>query len=258
MGGKIKHGHTTSGETLYVVITNDQGDWWNGTTFESFVGANWATYAVTMNEWGSSAIYRVGVPDLPAGQYDYFIRRRAGASPAQGDPNIGQGSLAWTGTAVLDLAELYGLLADIQAAVDTEVADIKGVTDKIATAIEIDGSVYRFTANALEQAPSIGGSPPTAAAIADAVWDEAAADHVAAGSFGQLLKPDGIAEAVMDATVDGAVDVRAALRVMRAFSAGRMVRTVADPPTYAMYNAAGDTVIATIEFAPDGSERMPV
>lgn len=31
-----------------------------------------------------------------------------------------------------------------------------------------------------------GGTPPTAAAIADAVWDEAQADHVTAGSFGEV------------------------------------------------------------------------
>ncbi len=34
---------------------------------------------------------------------------------------------------------------------------IKAVTDKLDTAVEIDGAEYRFTANALEQAPSGGG-----------------------------------------------------------------------------------------------------
>jgi len=40
---------------------------------------------------------------------------------------------------------------------DTEVAAIKAVTDNLATAIELDGAVYRFTTNALEQAPTGGG-----------------------------------------------------------------------------------------------------
>lgn len=44
--------------------------------------------------------------------------------------------------------------------VDTEVAAIKAVTDKLDTALELDGAVYRYTTNALEQAPS-GGSAPT-------------------------------------------------------------------------------------------------
>jgi hypothetical protein len=36
-------------------------------------------------------------------------------------------------------------------------AAVKVVTDKLATGIELDGAVYRFTANALEQAPAGGG-----------------------------------------------------------------------------------------------------
>jgi hypothetical protein len=45
-------------------------------------------------------------------------------------------------------------LATLTTYVDTEVASIKTVTDHLATAMELDGSVYRFTTNALEQGPS--------------------------------------------------------------------------------------------------------
>jgi len=45
--------------------------------------------------------------------------------------------------------------------VDTEVAAIKAVTDKLDTALELDGSVYRYTTNALEQAPAGGGGGTT-------------------------------------------------------------------------------------------------
>jgi hypothetical protein len=48
-------------------------------------------------------------------------------------------------------------LATVAGYIDTEVAAIKAVTDNLATAIELDGSVYRFTTNALEQAPTGGG-----------------------------------------------------------------------------------------------------
>ena len=44
--------------------------------------------------------------------------------------------------------------------IDTEVAAIKAVTDKLDTAVELDGAVYRLTENALEQAPT-GGTAPT-------------------------------------------------------------------------------------------------
>jgi hypothetical protein len=73
--------------------------------------------------------------------------------------------------------------------IDTEVGAIKAVTDKLDTALELDGAVYRYTTNALEQAPT-GGSAPTAAAIADAVWDEAATGHTDAGKAGEQLWTD--------------------------------------------------------------------
>jgi hypothetical protein len=44
---------------------------------------------------------------------------------------------------------------------DTEIAAILAVTNKLDTAMELDGSVYRFTVNALEQAPSGGGGGST-------------------------------------------------------------------------------------------------
>lgn len=58
-------------------------------------------------------------------------------------------------------------VAAILAAVDTEVAAIKAKTDN------------------LPAAPAATGDIPTAAVIADAVWDEARAGHAAAGSFGE-------------------------------------------------------------------------
>jgi len=147
--------------------------------------------------------------------------------------------------------------ADVNAQVDTALADIHldhlfaanydpAAKPGVATAllnelIESDAGVSRFTANALEQAPSVGGggdateakqdtiiatlgdiqgatfntstdsleairdrgdaawttgaggSAPTAAEIADAVWDETLADHLAAGSTGNALNAAGSA-----------------------------------------------------------------
>jgi hypothetical protein len=55
---------------------------------------------------------------------------------------------------------------------DTEIAAIKAKTDN------------------LPAAPAATGDIPTAAAIADAVWDEATTGHVTAGTFGEQLKTD--------------------------------------------------------------------
>lgn len=77
--------------------------------------------------------------------------------------------------------------------VDTEVAAIKTVTDKVDTALVLDGAVYQFTANALELAPT-GGSAPTAADIADAVWEEDLTDHSSTvGSVAEALGAAGSA-----------------------------------------------------------------
>jgi len=95
--------------------------------------------------------------------------------------------------------------AEVNAEVDTALAEIHldhllaatydpaskpGAADALLNElVESDGGVSRFTANALEEAPT-GGSAPTAGEIADAVWDEAAGDHVGAGTFGQQCGTD--------------------------------------------------------------------
>jgi hypothetical protein len=52
--------------------------------------------------------------------------------------------------------------------IDTEITAIKDVIDKLNTALELDGAVYRFTLNALELAPT-GGSAPTVAQIREEI-----------------------------------------------------------------------------------------
>lgn len=91
--------------------------------------------------------------------------------------------------------------ADVNAEVDTALTDIHldhllaadyDPASKPGTAtallnelVENDSGVSRFTANALEQAPS--GTGASAASIADAVWDEALSGHTGAGSAGEAL-----------------------------------------------------------------------
>lgn len=48
-------------------------------------------------------------------------------------------------------------LAIVSGYLDTEVAAIKSVTDKLDTTMVLDGAVYQFTANALELGPAGGG-----------------------------------------------------------------------------------------------------
>lgn len=90
-------------------------------------------------------------------------------------------------------------VAEIQAGLATaaslslvavNVNDIEAVTVKLDTTLQVAAGSpgdYEFSADALRRAPAGGSGGATAAAIADAVWDEARSDHVAAGSFGEAL-----------------------------------------------------------------------
>lgn len=69
---------------------------------------------------------------------------------------------------------------------DTEVAAIKAKTDN------------------LPAAPAATGDIPTAATIADAVWDEATTGHVTAGTFGEQLKTD-VDAILADTGTDGVI-----------------------------------------------------
>ena len=167
-----------------------------------------------------------------------------------------RGDAAWI-TAPNDLSA-----AQVNAEVDTALADIHldhllaadyDPASKPGTAtallnelVENDGGVSRFTANALEEAPT-GGSAPTVGEIADAVWDEAIADHAGAGSTGAALAaataPSAatVADAVWDeATADhtGAGSTGAAI----AASAG--AGTGSETFTYTLTSTVGGTPVA--------------
>ncbi len=94
-------------------------------------------------------------------------------------------------------------LATVAGYVDTEVAAIKAKTDN------------------LPASPAATGDIPSAATIADAVWDEARSGHVGAGSFGEGVVVNNIAAGAItaaavatgaidaDAIADGAIDAGA-------------------------------------------------
>jgi hypothetical protein len=90
------------------------------------------------------------------------------------------------------VAANYATAANL-ATVDTVVDGIKVTTDKVDDTLEDDAGTFRFTANALEEGPG-GGSAPTVSEIADAVWEEAIADHSGtAGSTAEALNAAGSA-----------------------------------------------------------------
>lgn len=76
-----------------------------------------------------------------------------------GDLATAHGAGSWTTADVSGLATSAALAtaAADAAAAKTAAQAAKAVTDKLDTAVEADAAVYRFTANALEQAPAGGG-----------------------------------------------------------------------------------------------------
>jgi hypothetical protein len=96
-------------------------------------------------------------------------------------------SAAQVNTEVDNAIVTYGLDHLVAAAVvGADVTDnsiIAKLASKSATA---DWDSYVNTTDALEAIADSGGGGPTAAQIADAVWDELQADHVTAATFGVL------------------------------------------------------------------------
>lgn len=129
------------------------------------------------------------------------------------------------------------------ATVDGIVAAMAAIIDNLATALEVDGAVYRFTANALEQSPS-GSTPPSAASIADAVWDEAQGGHVSAGTFGSYL--DAAVSGVGGATGSGADSTTITLTVSSV--------ALADASVWISSNASGTAVVAGTLTTDDSGE----
>lgn len=117
-----------------------------------------------------------------------------------------RGDSAWTTADVSGLATSSAL-----ATVDSVVDAIKTTTDKLDDTLEDNSGTYRFTDDALAEAPT-GGSAPTAGEIADAVWDEDLSGHTTDGSAGDTLgsvatgtppTAAAIADAVLDEALSG-------------------------------------------------------
>lgn len=86
--------------TLYARVKNSAGLWWNGSSFEAYVSANYANYVITMTEEGNSGEYVANFPSgiTSSGSYPYRVHRTL-TTPAEGDPVVNTGTVDWTGSA---------------------------------------------------------------------------------------------------------------------------------------------------------------
>lgn len=130
------------------------------------------------------------------------------------------------------------------ATVDTVVDAIQVVTDKLDTAMEADVGVYRFTTNALEQAPT-GGSAPTASAIADEVQTR---------TIAAVTVVNGLAANVVTAAslaADAGSEIATAVRTNLATELAHMDADVSSRLATAGYTAPDNTGVAAIKTKTD-------
>jgi hypothetical protein len=97
MAGTIQIDLSNSGITVYALIWNQDGQFWNGTAFETYTTANYLNYDIPMTELGTaSGIYSVAFPTaIPTGLYYVSIRRQIGGATDETDRNVGFGSYVW-------------------------------------------------------------------------------------------------------------------------------------------------------------------
>ncbi len=179
-----------------------------------------ATSAVTEIQTGLStstalATAQTGITSIQSRIPNTLINGRIDASVGAMEANVltAAATAADFSTEINTGMATAASITTLTAFVDTEVAAIKAVTDKLDTALVLDGSVYQFTANAVELAPT-GGSAPTAAAIADAVWDELLSGHAISGSAGARLSATSTAPDPWATTLPGAYGAGTAGKIL--------------------------------------------
>lgn len=82
-----------TGQSVYVFLYNALGQIWNGSAFEAYNVAHWATYAVTATEQAGSGSYIANIPSglTPNANYSWIGYIKLGGSPASGDTPVSQG-----------------------------------------------------------------------------------------------------------------------------------------------------------------------
>jgi hypothetical protein len=179
--------NSQSGQTIYAVIHDAAGKYWNGSSFEVFNSANWATYLNLLTEDGTTGYYKATFPAaIAAGYYDYIYY----ASTTYGDTNIGGNIIYFDGT-----SEEQGIAYILKTYLLDKIAKVTmgGTPPTIGSLFDLlmnkdSGQTFAQATDSLQAIVAGGSSGPSAATIAAAVWNEAMSGHVTAGTAGVDLK----------------------------------------------------------------------
>lgn len=132
------------------------------------VTPNWNT---TPDADDTYVIYLPEGRQINTANMTHIANAAVSTSAAQIGVNVIQAAgTAWGSGAITADAVAADAVTKIQNGLATAsaLATVDGIVDKLDTAMEADGGVYRFTTNALEQAPT-GGTPLTAQEVRDAM-----------------------------------------------------------------------------------------
>lgn len=181
-----------SGQTAYCVIHASDAKIANGVSTEVYNGTNWATYVNTLAEQGTTGYYTGTFPSyLPAGKYTLVFYQQPGGSAAVGDPVIGSGSCYFDGT-----IEEQGIGKVIVAYMLDKIAKATagGSPPTIGSFLDLimnkdAGQTFSQSVASLQAIQAGGTSGPTAAQIANQVWDTVLPGfHTVANSGSMLLQ----------------------------------------------------------------------
>jgi len=120
------------------------------------------------------------------GRLDNILDARSSQASVDGLNNLSAAQVnAEVDTALVDIGLDHLVSA---AVVGTDVTDNSIIARLVSSSATADWDTFVNTDDSLQAISESGGGGPTAAQIADAVWDEAASGHVGAGSFGEEVQ----------------------------------------------------------------------
>lgn len=113
MANEIQYSYTAL-ETLYGVLVNSTGSFWNGTAFETYNPDHWAAYDIALTDVGTG-IYIADMPAVAAGSYRCFVYNQGGVIPAITDSVLSDPVVIdWSGTAIVSSGATYTTAATVK------------------------------------------------------------------------------------------------------------------------------------------------
>ena len=82
MANELRLAHTTTGEPIYAIVRNENGDPWNfgAGAFNTYDASNFSNYTLNMTEQGGSRYYHAPTNEPPFGKCT--SRRSASTKPS--------------------------------------------------------------------------------------------------------------------------------------------------------------------------------